>query len=117
MPPLRLEARNDELDALNRDYDHLLDSTEIGTVFLDSDLSLRRFSPGVNDFLALRGSDIGRPIGDIRYRLGPQEAFLEDLRECARSEKRIEREALLPDGRWCSSACCLFATIQARATA
>ena len=95
-----LEARNDELDALNRDYDHLLDSTEIGTVFLDSDLSLRRFSPGVNDFLALRGSDIGRPIGDIRYRLGPQEAFLEDLRECARSEKRIEREALLPDGRW-----------------
>lgn len=95
-----LEMRNDELDALNRDYDHLLDSTEIGTVFLDSDLSLRRFSPGVDDFLALRGSDIGRPIGDIRYRLGPQESFLENLRECAAREKRIEREAMLADGRW-----------------
>ncbi|MCB1980224.1 MAG: EAL domain-containing protein [Burkholderiaceae bacterium] len=95
-----LEARNDELDALNRDYDHLLDSTEIGTVFLDGDLNLRRFSPGVEDFLSLRASDMGRPIGDIRYRLGAQEDFLQDLRACAASGKRLEREAMLPDGRW-----------------
>ncbi len=95
-----LESRNDELDALNRDYDHLLASTDIGTVFLDGALRLRRFSPGVDDFLALRGSDIGRPISDIRYRLGPQEAFLEDLRRCALGEQRIEREARLADGRW-----------------
>lgn len=95
-----LESRNDELGALNRDYDHLLASTDIGTVFLDGQLCLRRFSPGVDDFLSLRGSDIGRPIGDMLYRLGPQETFLEDLRRCARGETRIEREARLPDGRW-----------------
>lgn len=95
-----LEKRNDELDALNRDYDHLLDSTEIGTVFLDMNLCVRRFSPGVNDFLALRASDIGRSVGDIRYRLGAQEAFLDDLRRCASGEQRVEREAMLPDGRW-----------------
>lgn len=95
-----LEKRNDELDALNRDYDHLLDSTEIGTVFLDAQLRLRRFSPGVDDFLALRASDIGRPVADMRYRLGSQESFVEDLRRCAMGEQRVEREALLPDGRW-----------------
>ncbi len=95
-----LENRNDELDALNRDYDHLLDSTEIGTVFLDGDLRLRRFSLGVNDFLALRTSDIGRPVGDMRYRLGAQESFVDDLRRCATGEQRVEREVQLPDGRW-----------------
>ncbi|MBX3633636.1 MAG: EAL domain-containing protein [Simplicispira sp.] len=95
-----LEQRNDELDALNRDYDHLLDSTEIGTVFLDASLHVRRFSPGVGDFLALRASDIGRPVADIRYRLGVQEAFLEDLSRCASGEQRIERELMLSDGRW-----------------
>ncbi|MBX3633534.1 MAG: PAS domain-containing protein, partial [Simplicispira sp.] len=95
-----LEQRNDELDALNRDYDHLLDSTEIGTVFLDARLRVRRFSPGVGDFLALRATDMGRPVEDIRYRLGAQEAFMEDLHRCASGEQRIEREAMLPDGRW-----------------
>lgn len=97
---VQLETRNEELDALNRDYDHLLASTDIGTVFLDDQLRLRRFSSGVDDFLALRESDVGRPIGDIRYRLGPQELFLEDLARCATGGCRIEREALLPDGRW-----------------
>lgn len=95
-----LEKRNDELDALNRDYDHLLDSTQIGTVFLDPELRLRRFSPGVDDFLALRASDIGRPVADMRYRLGAQELFVEDLRRCASGEQRVERELMLPDGRW-----------------
>ena len=56
--------------ALNRDYDHLLDSTEIGIVFLDAQLHLRRFSPAVGEFLALRPSDLGRPVRDIHYRIG-----------------------------------------------
>jgi hypothetical protein len=41
-----LHAKNEELAALTRDYDHLLDSTDIGTVFLDAQLCLRRISPG-----------------------------------------------------------------------
>ncbi|WP_119966653.1 EAL domain-containing protein [Simplicispira lacusdiani] len=95
-----LEDRNGELAALNRDYDHLLASTEIGIVFLDSGLCLRRFSPAVADFLALRESDIGRPVSDIRYRIGPQEDFLADLRRCLGEGARIEREIALPGGRW-----------------
>ncbi|MGL4809379.1 MAG: CheR family methyltransferase, partial [Giesbergeria sp.] len=95
-----LQAKNEELAALTRDYDHLLDSTDIGTVFLDAQLCLRRISPGVEDYLALRPSDIGRPVADIHYRLGPQEAFLADLNRCARTGARIEAEVHLPDGRW-----------------
>ncbi|MBK9574061.1 MAG: diguanylate cyclase [Rhodoferax sp.] len=95
-----LGGKNDELAALNRDYDHLLASTEIGTVFLDSRLNLRRFSPNVGDFLGLREHDLGRPVAEIRYLLGPQEAFIGDLQRCASDGTRIEREAMLADGRW-----------------
>ncbi len=95
-----LEAKNAELAALNRDYDHLLDSTDIGIVFLDAALRLRRFSPAVGEFLALRSSDLGRPVGDISYRLGPQSAFLADLQRCATEKQRIEHEIPLPGGRW-----------------
>ena len=95
-----LESKNAELAALNRDYDHLLDSTEIGIVFLDGALQLRRFSPAVGDFLALRASDLGRPVREISYRLGPQDAFMADLQRCWGDKARIEREMLLPDGRW-----------------
>ena len=95
-----LHAKNEELAALTRDYDHLLDSTDIGTVFLDAQLCLRRISPGVEDYLALRPTDIGRPVADIHYRLGPQEAFLADLQRCARTGARIETEVRLPNGRW-----------------
>ncbi|MBA4113023.1 MAG: hypothetical protein C0492_06645 [Verminephrobacter sp.] len=95
-----LESKNAELAALNRDYDQLLDSTEIGIVFLDAALQLRRFSPAVSEFLALRSSDMGRPVREISYRLGPQDAFMAELQRCAGDKARIEREIRLPDGRW-----------------
>ena len=95
-----LESKNAELAELNRDYDQLLDSTEIGIVFLDAALQLRRFSPAVSEFLALRSSDMGRPVREISYRLGPQDAFMAELQRCAGDKARIEREIRLPDGRW-----------------
>ncbi len=95
-----LEGKNEELGTLNRDYDHLLDSTEIGIVFLDAQLHLRRFSPAVGEFLALRASDLGRPVRDIHYRIGSQQDFLAELQRCARTGDRIEHEIALGDGRW-----------------
>ncbi len=95
-----LEGKNEELGTLNRDYDHLLDSTEIGIVFLDAQLHLRRFSPAVGEFLALRASDLGRPVRDIHYRIGSQQDFLAELQRCARTGDRIEHEIALGGGRW-----------------
>jgi PAS domain-containing protein len=95
-----LERKNDALSTLNRDYDHLLASAEIGTVFLDAELRLRRFSPGVSTFLSLRAQDIGRPITDIVYHAGDQEAFIAALSEVAAGSGRVEREIELSEGRW-----------------
>jgi len=44
------------------DLDNLLNSTEIGSIFLDNDLSIRRFTPAITKQFALLDTDIGRPI-------------------------------------------------------
>jgi len=95
-----LEVKNSALANLNRDYDHLLASAEIGTVFLDAELRVRRFSPAIGDFLALRPQDEGRPVTDIAYRLGDAARFLADLQRVAAAGERIEREVESAPGRW-----------------
>lgn len=75
-----LKATNEELstvntelqmkiDELSRSYDDLsnfLASTDIGTVFLDMDLKVKRFTPPAKRVLSLIDSDLGRPIVDIK---------------------------------------------------
>ncbi|SMB27753.1 Sensory box/GGDEF family protein (modular protein) [Sterolibacterium denitrificans] len=96
----QLEDKNKALLALNRDYDHLLASAEISTVFLDNTLCLRRFSPGVGAFIALRAQDIGRPITELRYQAGEQEEFIAALRRVSEQGERFEREVALNGSYW-----------------
>ena len=57
-----LQGRIDELSEVNDDMKNLLDSTDIATVFLDSDLCIRRFTPRLTDIIPLGVHDSGRPI-------------------------------------------------------
>jgi diguanylate cyclase (GGDEF)-like protein/PAS domain S-box-containing protein len=95
-----LESKNSALANLNRDYDHLLASAEIGTVFLDAELRVRRFSTTVSEFLALKPQDKDRPVSDIAYRLGDDQRFLADLKRVADAGERIEREVENNPGHW-----------------
>ncbi len=51
-----------DLAELNGDMDNLLRSTEIGTIFLDADMRIRKFTPVIQEQFNLRGSDVGRPL-------------------------------------------------------
>jgi len=57
-----LQSRIDELSQTNDDMKNLLDSTDIATVFLDTDLCIRRFTPKATEIIPLAGSDSGRPV-------------------------------------------------------
>lgn len=57
-----LQSRIDELSDANDDMKNLLDSTQIGTIFLDIDLNVRRFTNMVTSLIPLASTDIGRPI-------------------------------------------------------
>ncbi len=57
-----LQARIDELSQANDDMRNLLDSTGIATIFLDTDLLVRRFTPKATEIIPLTSTDTGRPI-------------------------------------------------------
>jgi two-component system CheB/CheR fusion protein len=62
---IRLTEKIDELDHTNSDLRNLFESTQIATVFLDSHLVIRNFTPAIASIYNLIPSDEGRPLTDI----------------------------------------------------
>jgi two-component system CheB/CheR fusion protein len=60
-----LNNKIDELTEVNNDINNLLASTEIGTIFLDRDLHIKRYTPAATKLFSLIPTDIGRSIKDI----------------------------------------------------
>ncbi len=65
-----LQNKLDELMEVNNDINNLLASTEIGTIFLDQELRIKRFTPAATRLFNLIASDIGRSIKDITTKTG-----------------------------------------------
>jgi two-component system CheB/CheR fusion protein len=79
-----------ELTELNNDMDNLFRSTDIGTIFLDRELRIRKFTPAVTRTVNLLRQDMGRPISDLSGLV--LDEIREDVREVLRSGEKIERE-------------------------
>ena len=60
-----MQNRNAELTHAIDDLRNLTASLEVGIVMLESDLTVRYFTPAVGKVLNLIAGDIGRPIGNI----------------------------------------------------
>ena len=56
------QRKNEELNDINNDVSNLLKSTQISTIFVDSKLRIRRFTPAIVQQFDLHASDLGRPI-------------------------------------------------------
>ncbi|NVN90834.1 MAG: PAS domain-containing protein [Desulfuromonadales bacterium] len=94
------ERKNIELKQLNTDHDNLLASIDIGTIFLDSHMRIRKFNPAIVSFLKLLPQDIGRPIDHIAYHLSRQEKLLGDIQRVLNEGICLENEESTPDGKW-----------------
>jgi two-component system, chemotaxis family, CheB/CheR fusion protein len=88
------QSKIEELTELNNDIDNLLRSTDIGVVFLDRELKIRKFTPAAIIAINLVEADIGRPLGHITHNLDCVD-FLEILKEVLDSQKPVEREVNL----------------------
>ncbi|MEM9968110.1 MAG: CheR family methyltransferase [Pseudomonadota bacterium] len=62
------QRKIEELTEITSDMDHLLKSTEIGTIFLDADFHVRRFTPAASKTFNLIAQDIGRPFAHVTAR-------------------------------------------------
>jgi len=60
-----LNGKVGDLSRVNNDMNNLLAGTGIGTVFVDHELRILRFTPAISDIINLIPSDVGRPVGHI----------------------------------------------------
>ncbi|MGR3491068.1 MAG: CheR family methyltransferase, partial [Shimia sp.] len=90
------QRKIEELTELTSDMDHLLKSTEIGTIFLDEDLHIRRFTPAASRVFNLIAQDVGRPIEHVTYRFTKPE-FVDLLQDVRRNRSTHEWEAAVGD--------------------
>ena len=58
-----LQEKNLQLLEANSDIENLMVNTNIGTIFLDREFNIRKFTPAIKEHFHLRDDDIGRPIG------------------------------------------------------
>ncbi|MFI5397730.1 MAG: chemotaxis protein CheB [Candidatus Binatia bacterium] len=96
---VQLEGKITELEAANNDLDNLLTSTNIATLFLDTQLRIRRFTPAATRLFSLIASDIGRPIGDIAQKF-TDPGLLPDATAVLQQPITPKTEVQTHDGRW-----------------
>nr|MBA3756992.1 PAS domain-containing protein [Nitrosomonas sp.] len=68
-----LQVKIEQLAGMQNDMKNLLDNTQIGIVFLDERLIIRRFTREATNIYRLVSSDVGRPLGDIKSNLKGEE--------------------------------------------
>jgi len=93
-----LKAKVDELGQVNSDLHNFMASTAIGTVFLDRDLRVMRYTPAAVSLFSLIPGDVGRPLADLNVRLDYPE-LMADVRRVLEQLAPVERE-VEGHGRW-----------------
>jgi two-component system, chemotaxis family, CheB/CheR fusion protein len=89
----------EELNRTNADLQNLVESTEIGTIFLDRTLRVRRFTPSVSTLFNFVATDRGRALAHITHVLAYPE-LVADAQSVLASRQRLEREVTSDTGEW-----------------
>ncbi|CAM4406663.1 chemotaxis protein CheB [Paenibacillus tarimensis] len=90
-----------ELIELNNDMDNFLLSTKIGTIFLDTDMCIRRFTPSATEVFHLMEVDIGRPIHHISHKLC-YGSLIQDAAYVLATSDVVQKELQCSEGNWYS---------------
>ncbi|MFL6227182.1 MAG: CheR family methyltransferase [Pyrinomonadaceae bacterium] len=94
-----LKIKIEELSQANNDFQNLMNSTDIGTLFLDRSLRVKLFTPRARDIFNLIPSDAGRSLLDLTNRLADDE-LIADIEHVLDRLQPVEREVRARDGRW-----------------
>jgi two-component system CheB/CheR fusion protein len=98
-----LNAKIEQLTSVQNDMKNLLDSIGTGTLFLDHQLVIRRYTPPAVKVFRLIGTDVGRPLSDITSNLDGAHlaaALQADLQTVLDTLIPIEREVRCIDDAW-----------------
>jgi two-component system, chemotaxis family, CheB/CheR fusion protein len=91
-----------KLEAISRahsDLQNLVAATDIGTLFLDSGLRIKRFTERATDLFSITQTDEGRSITDFANQLEYQD-LVKDARAVLANLAPVRREIRSRSGRW-----------------
>jgi two-component system CheB/CheR fusion protein len=91
---LKLEA----IARAHSDLQNLIAATDFGTLFLDSDLRIKRFTDRVTELFSITQADEGRPIADLAHQL-QYDDLAKDARAVLADLAPIRREVRSRSGR------------------
>ena len=94
-----LQAKIEQLTDIQNDMKNLLDSTSIGTIFLDENLIVKRFTRDAARLFRFVGSDAGRPLADIKSTI-VDEDIVADAQEVLDSMVPQEKEVRTTENKW-----------------
>jgi two-component system CheB/CheR fusion protein len=93
------QAKIIELTELNQDVENLMSNTQIGTLFLDENLEIRKFTSMIKNIFHLVDNDIGRPLEGIANKI--MEFDILDMIKLVRDTSTShETEVQTKDDRW-----------------
>jgi len=108
-----LQSMNEELQTVNAelknklaaistahdDLQNLMAATEVGTLFLDSELHIKLFTPEVARHFNITEADVGRSIADFTHRL-VYDRVEKDALNVLKNLVPVETEVETKNGRW-----------------
>jgi two-component system CheB/CheR fusion protein len=93
-----LKVKIEELGHTNDDLRNLMNSTRIGSIFLNRDLRIKLFTPQAREIFNLIPADVGRGLSDITSKLD-DEKIIEDARMVLGTLQPLERTIRTKDER------------------
>lgn len=94
-----LKSKVEETGKINDDLQNLITSTDIATVFVDSGLRIKWFTPRATEIFSMLPVDSGRSLLDITHRLDYPD-LADDAAQVFESLRLVEREVVSNNGRW-----------------
>jgi two-component system CheB/CheR fusion protein len=94
-----LKVKVEETGKANDDLNNLIASTDIATIFVDSGLRIKRFTPRAADLFSIIATDVGRSLLDLTHKLD-YDQLAEDVGATFDTLRLVEREVRSNDGRY-----------------
>lgn len=98
-----------ELVKSNVDFDNLLMNAEIGALYIDNDLRIRKITPIMGKNTKLRLADTGRSIVRVDF-MEDYHEFVRDVVTCREQGRSLEREVVREGNIWLIRMCPYYTT-------
>lgn len=94
-----MQSKVEDLSRVNDDMQNMLNGAEAATIFLDDEMTIKRYTEQARQLIHLIPTDLGRPLSDLVSKLAYEE-LVDDCRKVLRTLVAKLAEVRSKDGRW-----------------